>query len=307
MTPRVVTSMQPDKLHASHLEALPYWRGPIAVEPLPGGITNHNYVVRDAGRAYVARVCGDRSLLGIDRRNEIACQQAAHAIGIAPELLHHEDGVLVSEFVPGKTLTPEDVRDAAFLPRLGAVLRALHDSWDRLSGEILYFSAFQTVRTYARTARRLGARLPEDLDELLDDARGLARLIAPFVPVLCHNDLLSSNILADDGRVWLVDWEYPGMGHPLFDLAGVAANCAFTEPQEVALLASYRGSADARDLRELRILKTVSLLREALWATIQTVASDIDFDYVRYAEGNFAAYREARQRLEVPMREGALG
>ena len=54
-----------------------------------------------------------------------------------------------------------------------------------------------------------------------------------------------------------------------------------------------------RDLAELRVFRAVSLLREALWATIQTVASDIDFDYHRYAAEHFRAYREARARLET--------
>jgi thiamine kinase-like enzyme len=125
----------------------------------------------------------------------------------------------------------------------------------------------------------------------------LSRTIAPFQPVLCHNDLLAANLIDDGDRVWLVDWEYAGMGHPLFDLAGVSANCAFPEPLELALLMEYRGLVDPRDVRELRVLKAMSLLREALWSVIQTVASDIDFDYHAYADDNFTAYREARTRL----------
>ena len=194
---------------------------------------------------YAARLCVERPLLGIDRRNEVACQKAAHSIGIAPELVYHEDGVLISRYVSGRTLAAEDVRDPAFLPRLAAVLRRLHGSWDRLTGPFLYFCTFQTVRAYATTAHRLGARLPGDVDECLEDARRLSRQLAPFVPVLCHNDLLASNIIADDGRVWLVDWEYAGMGHPLFDLACASANCDFSDSQEAALLAGYRGSVDA--------------------------------------------------------------
>ena len=39
------------------------------------------------------------------------------------------------------------------------------------------------------------------------------------------------------------------------------------------------------------------MIREALWAVIQSLASDIDFDYGRYARENFDAYRAARLRL----------
>ncbi|WP_074307726.1 phosphotransferase [Singulisphaera sp. GP187] len=292
--------MNTDRIHTQRIQTLSYWTRPVTIEPLPGGITNHNYLVSDAGQLYVARLCVDKTLLGIDRRNEVVCHKAAHACGIAPELVHQEDGVLVTQHVAGRTLAPEDVRDLAFIPRLVAALQTLHESWDELTGEILYFSPFQTARTYAKTAGSLNARLPSDIDHLLEDAGHLSRQLGLFVPVLCHNDLLAGNLIDDDERIWLVDWEYAGIGHPLFDLAGVCANNAFSESQELALLEAYRGSIHASDLRDLRILKTMSSLREALWAVIQTVASDIDFDYVRYANENFEAYREARRQLKSP-------
>lgn len=288
--------MNQESLDIDRIRALDLWRWPLDVEPLPGGITNHNYVVRDAGRVCVARICADRSILGIDRRSEVVCHRAAHALGIAPEIVHHEDGILVSRFVPGRTLTPAEVRAPTFLPRLAAILRRLHDAWDGLTGEMLYFSAFQTARTYARTAQRLGAALPGDIEALLDGARALARSIAPFVPSLCHNDLLAGNLLADADRVWLVDWEYAGIGHPLFDLGNFSANCGLGDEQEIELLRAYRGEVTPRDVRELRILKAMSLLRESLWSSIQTVASDIAFDYAKYAEDNLAAYRSAVAR-----------
>ena len=290
--------MNPDLVHIQRLESLDFWAGPITVEPLPGGITNFNYRVHAGQRAYVARLCVERLLLGIDRRNEVICQRAAHGAGVAPEVVHHEDGVLVSAHLDARTLTAEAVRDPKFVPRIAAVLRQLHGGWDRLAGEILYFSAFQTVRTYTRTARELKATLPDDIDALLEDARVLARQLAPFIPVLCHNDLLAANILDDGRRVWLVDWEYAGMGHPLFDIASLSSNCAFTDRLERELLECYRGRVDPRDVREVQILKAMSLLRESLWSVIQTVASDIAFDYVKYANDNLAAYRAARARLD---------
>ena len=292
--------MNPELVHVQRLRSLDFWQGPIAVESIPGGITNYNYRVHAAGRTYVARLCVEKTLLGIDRRNEVVCQRAAHACGVAPEIVHHEDGVLVSTHLDARTLDSAAVRDPSFIDRLAALLRQLHDGWDRLTGEILYFSAFQTVRTYARTALELKAPLPDDIDDLLEDARRQARRLAPFVPVLCHNDLLAANILDDGRRVWLVDWEYAGVGHPLFDLAGASANSRFPEALEHDLLAAYRGvrPVDPRDVGELRILKAVSLLREALWSVIQSVASDIDFDYPHYAAASFRAYREARAGLD---------
>jgi thiamine kinase-like enzyme len=257
-------------------------------------------VVRSGGQAYVARLSQELPLLGIDRRNEILCQQAASARGLAPEVVHHQEGLLVSRFVEGRTLGAADVRRPDTIRRAAALLYRLHQGWDALTGELLYFCPFQAIRTYAGSAARLRAVAPDDLGAMLEHARRLVRRIAPFRPVLCHNDLMPANLIDDDQRLWVVDWEYGGVGHPLFDLANIAANAAFSDDQDHALLAAYHdgGPVDPRELAELRIFKTASFLRDALWATIQTVASDIDFDYRRYADENFQAYREARDRLD---------
>jgi thiamine kinase-like enzyme len=289
--------MIPDSLHIQRLRSLDYWRGPVAISRLSGGITNHNYLVENGGESYVARLCEERPLLGIDRRNEVVCHKAAMASGIAPDVVHHEPGLLVSRFQAGKTLAPGDIGGGTVLDRLAIVLRRLHDSWDDLSGEVLYFCPFQSIRTYARTAEALQARLPKDIDDLLDDAQRLSRRIAPFRPVLCHNDLLAANLIDGGRRIWLIDWEYGGIGHPLFDLASVCANAGLNADQERRLLAAYRGRVADSELRELRILRAASSLREALWSIIQTVASDISFDYHAYAEESLRTYRASRALL----------
>ena len=145
------------------------------------------------------------------------------------------------------------------------------------------------MRTYARTAARLKAALPHDIDGILDDVRTLVRRIAPFRPVLCHNDLLPANLIDDGQRLWLIDWEYSGAGHPLFDLAHASTAAGLTLEQQRALLEAYPGCSSMANLAELQIFRVVALLRESLWSTIQTVASDIEFDYTGYALENLEA------------------
>ncbi|MFO0952450.1 MAG: hypothetical protein U0835_15140 [Isosphaeraceae bacterium] len=99
--------MNTDLVHAQRLQSLDIWHAPVEIEPLSGGITNHNYKVVAGGVAYVARLSVERPLLGIDRRNEVVCQRAAHALGVAPEVVHHEGGVLVSAYIKSRTLTVE--------------------------------------------------------------------------------------------------------------------------------------------------------------------------------------------------------
>ena len=200
---------------------------------------------------------------------------------------------MVTRFVEARSLTSDDFRDGTMLSRLTGVLRRLHDAREHLVGEMLSFCPFQTVRTYASTARQIGAQIPEGIDDLLEHARQMSREMSAFHPTLCHNDLLPANVMDDGNRLWLIDWEYAGIGNPVFDLASISANCRFDADQEAELVRAYSGQDAAEILRQIRILKAVSLLREALWAVIQTVKSEVDFDYAKYAVDNFNAYRSA--------------
>ena len=57
--------------------SLPLWTGPVEPEALAGGMTNLNFVVRDAGRRYLVRIGGDIPEHGVLRRFELAAARAA--------------------------------------------------------------------------------------------------------------------------------------------------------------------------------------------------------------------------------------
>ena len=129
------------------------------------------------------------------------------------------------------------------------------------------------TRRRARNARLPGepGRSPGRLR-----ARWPAR-VGPFRPALCHNDLLPANLIADDGRLWLVDWEYAGHGpppvRPRQRLGQRRLHRGRGRGPARGLSGRGRGS---RTLEELRVFKAASALREALWAVIQSVASELD-------------------------------
>src|SRR5215207_5309874 len=133
-------------------ETLPCWRGPVAAEPLPGGMTNTNFVVRDGGERFVVRIGDDIPVHQVMRFNERAASLAAHAAGLSPELIHAEPGALVMRFVEGRTLAPEDVRRPEMLPRVVELVRRCHREVPRhLRGPVLMFWPFHVLRNYAAT------------------------------------------------------------------------------------------------------------------------------------------------------------
>ena len=277
------------------LDAIPRLRGKkLAVAPLEGGLTNRNYSVTCGRSRYALRLAGASSeQLGIDRATECACAQAAARAGAGPEVIAHvpEHDALLCRFVPGGTLSPEDVRSPATLPRVVAALRRCHDS----PGGGGRFNAFNTVRSYHALARKFKVRFPRELSHALREMDRLEAGIAPPERLRpCHNDLLPANFILHRGKVFILDWEYAGEGDVFFDLANLAANSLFTPEDEHRLLEIYFGGARPADAARLRQMRRVSDLREALWGFLQCGISTLDFDYRSYAAQYLHRFLEAR-------------
>src|SRR5207248_773593 len=117
----------------------------------------------------------------------------------------------------------------------------------------------------------------------------------------CHDDLLAANFIHDGERVWIVDWEYAGMGDPAFDLANFAVNNDLDEDGDRALLEAYGGGVDY-DVHVL--FRFMSDFREAMWGVVQQALSELDFDFAAYAEEHFE--RLERTAAE-PRFKSALG
>jgi thiamine kinase-like enzyme len=282
----------------SKAAGLSLWKGPVSPEPLGGGITNINFVVEDQGRRYVVRIGDDIAVHGILRFNELAASRAAHAAGVSPAVVHAEPGVLVMDFVEGRTLGEEDVRAEGMLERIVPLIGRIHTGvMAEVRGPVLMFWVFHVVRDYAATLRQADSRRVKELPRLLAINGELENLVTPVDIVFAHNDLLAANFIDAGDRLWIVDWDYAGLGSPLFDLANLASNNAFDETCERRLLESYFGAPPDDGLwRRYGAMKCASLMREALWSMTSEIHSDLDFDYAAYTDDYLqrfeAAYRD---------------
>ena len=278
---------------AARAAGLSLWRGRVEPEPLKGGITNTNFKVVDQGRAFFVRIGADIPVHGVLRFNELAAAKAAAAAGISPAIVHAEPGVLVTDFVEGRTYGAEDVR--ANLPRVVPLIRRVHRELPRhLRGPVLAFWVFHVIRDYCGTLVDAAHRLAGDLPRLLALAERLEEAVGAIDLVFGHNDLLPGNFLDDGARLWLVDWDYAGFNSPLFDLGGVASNNEFSPALEAELLARYFGAApDAGLLRRYGAMKCASLLRETLWSMVSELHSTLDFDYRAYTAENLRRFEAA--------------
>ncbi len=87
--------------------------------------------------------------------------------------------------------------------------------------------------------------------------------------------------------MFVVDYEYAGMGDPFFDLGNFAVNNDLTEEAQQAVLARYEGRVSDQSLARLRLMGIVSDFREAMWRVVQQGLSTLSVDYRAYAERHF--------------------
>lgn len=151
----------------------------------------------------------------------------------APELVHHERGVVVCTRCPGGPRALAGLA-AADAHRLGAVLREVHEVRRAGQGGLPWWShPVRTLGDYragrARDAERSLAGSPHS---------GLARraLAAPLPAAgedqafrLLHGDLVGTNVIWGPDGPALVDWEFWRMGDPAEDLAYLAETNALPD------------------------------------------------------------------------------
>ncbi len=270
---------------------VPQWANAddLQATPLGGGITNNNYRIDVAGESFVLRIAGaNTDLLGINREYEYQANRLAGILGIAPQVFYfiQPEGYLVTRFITGRPIPPEELSQPENLVRVTEILHKIH-SMAPIPGK---FDVFQVVRDYARIAHQYQVAFPKEYDWLAEHVQNAEQALSrhPSRPHPCHNDLLNANFLSN-GQLYLLDWEYAGMGDIFFDLANFSDNHELSDQQDGYLLKNYY----AREISlveeaHFQIMKMMSDLREASWGLVQVGISQLDFDFRAYADKFFS-------------------
>jgi thiamine kinase-like enzyme len=288
------------------IRALPCWQGKIEAEPLKGGLSNESWKVTDGRGAHVVRFGVDFPFHHVFRDRELAAARAAHAAGFAPEVEWAGAGAMVSAFLEARTWSEADLR--ANPGRIGQLLAAFHGRMlTHLEGPGSVFWVFHVIRDYGRTLAAHGSRFAADLPRLLAANAALEAAQIPLPIIVGHHDLLPGNFLEQDGRLWLIDFEYAGFGTAMFDLAGAAGNGGMSPDEERAMIEAYLGAApDAAFAKSFAAMKCAALMREAMWAMVSEIflaAPGADYeaharDYLARLETALGDYQQRHGALD---------
>jgi aminoglycoside phosphotransferase (APT) family kinase protein len=233
----------------------------VAVEPIKHGLTNESWLVRTRSDAVVVRISASSDdALRIDRPSEARVLAIVASAGVGAPVIRSdpERRLLVTRYA-GPSWSYEEAREHANIVRAAALLVRLH----RLDAPgVRTVDLAATIEGYLSTLTLAGAGGDLTRQSLRERAHEAANVLRRDAATrLCHNDVHHLNIVGGD-ELRLIDWEYAGVGEPLFDLAALCVYHGYERTRRELLLTSY--SADAGPDRESR-------LDQALWL----------FEYIR--------------------------
>lgn len=240
----------------------PLWgltKAPIALEhirPLPQGLTNQGYLLTLAGKSYVLRIAAANSVeLGINREAEYQIQLLLERHQLVPKVIYRafDNSYWLREYVEGTALTPADL-----------TLRTL-----------------QEMATYLAKIHQLAVPTAIPVVDLPGKIHAYQKILGGVHPQsdstfnihysqlhLCHMDPTPANwIRLFNGQLMLLDWEYAGLGNPLWDLATLVQQAHLTQQQEADFLLAL-GQENSPSWQQAK--QDIQRLSE-LWYQVQTI------------------------------------
>jgi thiamine kinase-like enzyme len=298
------TSTHPQKLQ-DVIDCVEEWEGHrIEVDVLTGGLANLNYVVRVDDEPFVVKLLTqsmDDFGLMIPIGNLLDNTVAAGRVGVGarPVRVVPQAPAIVLEYIDGKTLATEDLRDGHYIPRIAQAIRRLHTEVPPFGNRI---DIWDFLDRYLSLVRKHALSTPDGLMDALPTVAAVRQVLTDTAmpPVASHNDLLPLNLM-DDGAIRLIDYDFSGSGDPCFDLGDVAMEGDYS-PDDVELLClTYFGERLEDKVARARLFGigaqyTWSLLFAGM-AQLLPEMPDADFDYFQEA---VARWNWTRSKLDTP-------
>ena len=248
-----------------------------------GGMSNKNFRVNYKGRSYVLRVPGNASDGMVERSNEEYNAIEGVKMGVNPDIRYFDakTGIKLADYVENaETLNAATIQRHDNLRKIADIYHRIHDAHVRLKNE---FNLFQEIEKYDRLIEKVGATMYEGWDEFKPKVMSLeSRLNAIGIEMTpCHDDAVPENFIkAEDGTIYLIDWEYSGMNDPMADFAALFLESDFPEDTQDYFLDKYYSGNVPDGIKE-RIL-CYEILWDALWAQWTVIKEACGEDFGSY-------------------------
>lgn len=243
-----------------------------------GGLSNKNFKVRCLQEDYVLRIPGYGSEGMVERINEEKNSLRASKLGINPEILYFnaDTGIKLARFVKNaETLNNATIQRPDNIKKIAIVLKTLHQANIRLNNE---FNVFHEIVHYEQLLDKAKGTMYEGYQEIRPKIMKLEQYLDDLGVTLkpCHNDLVAENFIkAEDGKIFLIDWEYSGMNDPFWDIASLFLESDFTDESKDYFLKHYfDGNIPQNAKTKLMVYFILMDILWALWTCIKEAKGD---------------------------------
>ncbi|KAF6721542.1 Ethanolamine kinase 1 [Oryzias melastigma] len=320
----------------------PHWKAEdIQMKAFTEGITNQLIgcfvgSLQEPGCVLV-RINGRMTELYISRDREVNMFQVFHAHGCGPEIYCSFQNGICYEFIRGSVLEDHLLQQPSIYRLIAAEMGRIHSIppkhnlpvgpliWTKMTHflTLMQSGANSAPTPTQRTRSRAAVQDMPGHEVLSAEMQSLRRRLSQTDSpiVLCHNDLLTKNIIynSTENMVKFIDYEYADYNYQAFDIgnhfnefAGVA-DVDYSRYPSVALqrdwLTAYLESYKHNTGREVTVTEAevtqlyiqvckfslASNFFWGLWAILQSRFSSIDFDFQRYALMRLNYYFEKKE------------
>jgi thiamine kinase-like enzyme len=232
------------------------------IKPLPG-YTNLNFHLKNAAHDWVLRIPKRATNQYLDRNAEAHNANIAFDLGLAPNCLWRDaNGFSLSDTIQNsRSLAASDFTNTAIVTKLVSSLQQLHCCTSKFHGSV-DIEALLT-RYYQLMPKPEQSQLAERYHDARAKVKNALQQHQRLVP--SHNDLVLENILFDDQRIWIIDWEYASMASPYWDLATLCNAANLNVDQAQRLLDKYQSEESKLELELLMDYRQILAVLSACW------------------------------------------
>ena len=265
------------------------WQGlELFYAPVGGGLSNSNWRIslRGSERSFFMKIPGAGTEAFVDRSAASEASRVAAELGIGPEFVHFDvkSGVEIIEYLDGyKACTNGDLKRPEISSQIVGLYKTLHAG----NPLTLTKTVFDMIDEHFDQAQQLKAKLPPDINFLIAEYEEIrSALNASGLDIVpCHNDPMPGNFLVADGRdMKLVDYEYASNNERAYELALIATEMFYDEPQIMDLIETFYGSTEWPVVSRVNVCSALADIKWGLWGCIKKELNDDGwpFDYQKY-------------------------
>lgn len=256
-----------------------------------GGLTNYNYIIDIKGIEYVVRQPGGMTNKMIDRKTENINNCITSELGLNCECIYFDEisGIKISVYIKNsKNVAITNPCSRINLKNVSKLLKKTHYNTKKFSN---FFDWKRELDKYEQIIQELNGGfffdysiLKEKLIDFMD------KNIINIISVPCHNDTVPENFIVDEnGKTYLIDWEYSGMNDPAWDIAAYILESKLTEEAIEYLILDYYG--DFPNEEEILKIKCYMVSQDLLWMTWAMIRHYNGDDFLDYCCARYERFK----------------